>query len=539
MDEEIQEQPEQHRDFEWYVSIARRRHMHFLIALLVGWVTVWGASWVLPPTYKSNTLILVEQPTMPKNYVEPNVSGDLQDRLQSITEQILSRTHLISIIQKLHLYQNVRGLRTVDDKIALMRKDIDIEVVRDPQNDQISAFRIYYSARDPHVARNVTGELTSLFIRENLETRQQESEDTTKFLQAQVANARENLAEQEARVRQFEALHEGELPTQETSNLQILGGLQSQLQNEQDALNTAQQQRVYFQAMVDQYRGTHGTSQSALDLGESTSPIDAIDQQLAKLRARLADLRSRYTDRYPDVVEVQDQIAASLKVRQRLIAAEKKNGSGSKQAPETNDANAGLDPQMSAVLAQLQGQLESNRLEVVNREKSIVSLKARIAEYQARLNAEPISEQQLADLTRGYEQSKENYDNLLKKESDSEMATSMEQMQQGQRFTMLDPPSLPSKPDFPNRLKFCTFGLVAGLGLGLAVVAAFEFFDDRVQTERQIRSLLPISIIWDIPAVQDEKDLRKAKLKLALGWVTGVLVMATILAGSMFSFLRG
>ncbi len=539
MNEEMQEEPEQQRDLEWYLSILRRRHMHFLITLLIVWAAVWGASWVIPPTYKSNTLIIVEQPTMPKSYVEPNVSGDLQERLQSITEQILSRTHLITIIQKLQLYEHSRGARTVDDKIALMRKDIDIEVVRDPQNDQISAFRIFYSSRDPQVARSVTGELTDLFIKENLQSRQQASEDTTKFLRSQVSNARESLSDQEAKVREFEAQHEGELPTQQASNLQILSGLQSQLQNEQDSLNTAQQQRVYFQAMIDQYRGSHNSMQSSLKSGEGLSPIAALDQELMKLRAQLADLRSRYTDRYPDVVAVQDQIAEKVKLRQKLVAEERKSGAGTKQPLQASNAGEESDPQMNPVLAQLQGQLESNRLEIENRKKSIASLQGRIGEYQSRLNAEPIVEQKLAELTRGYEQSKENYDDLLKKESGSAMATSMEQMQQGQRFTMLDPPSLPLNPDFPNRLKFCAYGLAAGLFLGLAVVAAFEFFDDRVQTERQIRSLLPVTLIWDIPAVQSEDDLRKAKSRLVMGVVTSVFVITTILAGAVFSYLRG
>ena len=533
MNEENQEQPEQHRDFDWYLGILGRRHMHFLIALLVGWSAVWGASWVLPPTFRSNTLILVEQPTMPKNYVEPNVAGNLQERLQSITEQILSRTHLLSIIQKQHLYENTRGLRTVDDMIAMMRKDIDIEVVRDPQNDQISAFRIYYSAHDPYVARKVTGELTDLFITENLESRQQQSEGTTKFLQAQLTNAQQNLADQEAKVREFQAQHEGQLPTQQASNLQILSGLQSQLQNEQDALNTARQQRAYYQAMIDQYRGSH-----SINAADGTSSISSVDQDLMQLRTRLAELRSKYTDRYPDVVAVQDQISTKEQLRDKLAIEEKKSGTGSKPSTQTN-TDARMNTPMSAVLAQLQGQLESNRLEVENRDKSIASLKARIGVYQSRLNAEPVAEQQLAELTRGYEQSKENYDDLLKKESGSEMATSMELMQQGQRFTMLDPPSLPSKPDFPNRLKFCAYGLIAGLCLGLIVVVVFEFFDDRVQTERQIRSMLPVNVIWDIPVVQSEKDLARAKLRLALGIVSGVLVVVTILAGAVSSYLRG
>ena len=140
-------------------------------------------------------------------------------------------------------------------------------------------------------------------------------------------------------------------------------------------------------------------------------------------------------------------------------------------------------------MLQLQSQLQANQLEIGNREHAISALMARINDYQARLNEEPAIEQQMADLTRGYDQSKAIYDDLLKKENESSMATSMEQMQQGERFTMLDPPSLPVKPDFPNRLKFCGIGLVVGLLLGFASVAGFEFMDDRLHDEQAIKAL--------------------------------------------------
>src|ERR1700722_737701 len=143
-------------DVERYLEIVRRRHIHFLIPVFVGWLVVWGASWILPVRYKSGTLILVEQPTMPKNYVEPNVSDDLQQRLQSITQQILSRTRLLLIIDKLHLFDDSQHQMAPDEKVDLMRKDIDIELVHDSRGDQITAFKIGYSAHDPHVAQRVT-----------------------------------------------------------------------------------------------------------------------------------------------------------------------------------------------------------------------------------------------------------------------------------------------------------------------------------------------------------------------------------------------
>ena len=245
-----------------YLGVVRRRHLHFLIPLFLGWAMVWGASWILPPRYLSTTLILVEQPTMPKDYVTPNVNDDLQERMQSITQQILSRTRLLHIIDQYNLYAGGHAQRSPDQKVDLMRKDINIDLVRDERN-QITAFNVSYSSRNPEMAQQVTGELTNLFINENLEVRQQQSEDTTQFLESQLETARKTLSDQEQKIREFKGQHVGEMPGQLASNLQILQGLQSQLQNEEDALNTARQQHVYLQTLADQYRAVQGTSKGA------------------------------------------------------------------------------------------------------------------------------------------------------------------------------------------------------------------------------------------------------------------------------------
>jgi hypothetical protein len=166
-------------------------------------------------------------------------------------------------------------------------------------------------------------------------------------------------------------------------------------------------------------------------------------------------------------------------------------------------------------------------------------LGTKISDYQARLNQEPIREQQLADLTRGYDQSKSDYDDLLKKKNESQRATSMELVQQGERFRILDPPSLPAKPDFPNRLKFCGFGLAFGLALGVGVVAALEMMDDRLHEEEEIKKLLPVGVIAEIPLIVNIADQQSAKRKMFLGWATAAVVFATILVGSAFSYLHG
>ena len=527
-------------DLQRYLGIARRRHLHFLIPLFIGWMAVWAVSWVLPPRYQSGTLILVEQPAIPKEIVTPNISDDLQVRLQSITQQILSRTRLLRIIEQFDLYNHLQdnrlhAQRSPDDKVERMRKDIDIELVRDARSNQITAFNVYYSSRDPHIAQQVTSELTNLFINENLEVRQHQSEDTTKFLETQLEAARNALADQEEKIRQFKAQHVGEMPAQLPANLQILSGLQSQLQNEQDSLNAARQQQVYLQTLLDQYKTLQGPAKPG---DGNTMGLPAIDQELDKLKSDLADLRSRYTDQHPDVRKMKQQIAQTEKMRSQFLAAlkDKPSATGDNSDPSVTQ---NLDPTQASMLLQVESQLRSNQVEITNREHTIAGLKSKTDDYQGRLNQEPIREQQLAELTRGYDQSKATYDDLLKRKNESAMATSMELLQQGERFRIVDPPSFPQRPEFPNRLKFCGMGLAIGLALGVVVAGAFEMMDDRLYSEKEIKKLLPADIIAEIPAIVTAADFEDDRRKLWLGWASAAVVFAVILAGSAFSYLRG
>jgi succinoglycan biosynthesis transport protein ExoP len=534
MTEELEEKNPAAFDLPHYVGMVKRRHMQFLIPLLAGWLIVWGASWILPSRYRSGTLILVEQPTMPKDYVTPNVNDDLQDRLRSITQQILSRTRLLHIIDQLNLYSDANGRLTPDDKVERMRKDIgEIELVRDAEG-RVSSFYVSYSSRDPHLAQQVTSELTNLFISENLQVRQHQSEDTTKFLEGQLETARQTLSDQEEKIRNFKGQHVGELPAQVGSNLQILAGMQAQLQTEEDALNTAKQQRVYLETLMNQYRSLQGSPKAD---GGATVGLPAIDEELDKLRAQLADLSSHYTEKHPDVRKVKEQIAKTEKERDQIVAGMKLKASDPNAAtatPETADVRDASSP-----MVQLQGQIQANRVEISNRDRSVAELKNKVTEYQARLNQEPVREQQLSDLTRGYEQSKANYDELLKKKNESAMATSMELLQQGERFRIIDPPSLPLKPDFPNRLKFCVIGLAFGLLLGTVVAGAFEKLDDRIYDEKELQKMLPVPVISEIPTLAAAADELNQSRRFWIGWATAIFVSLTILLGSALSYLRG
>lgn len=300
-----------------YWAIFRRRFWWILLPLFLCWLGVWGISWFLPPTYQSEALILVEQQKVPENYVASNVTVDLQDRLQSMTQQILSRTRLQATIDRFHLYPAPKGLEKLTqsvDPIEQMRKDIKIDLVRAPGRAELTAFKIQYTAVSPELAQQVNSELTSLFIDENLKTQEQQSQSTTGFLNAELADARTKLEEQEDKVRAFKASHFGDLPSEMQTNVQILSGLQGQLQSTQRDVEAAKQQKLYLDSLLQEYDSQLASADSGASTLEQTNDFD---QRLKDLRLRLADARSKYTDQYPDVIILQDEISKTEKLKQQ------------------------------------------------------------------------------------------------------------------------------------------------------------------------------------------------------------------------------
>ena len=196
------------RSLDEYWAMAWRRRWYILLPVFACWAIAWVGSWLVPSTYQSDALILVEQQKVPEHYVVPNVTVSLQDRIQSMTQQILSRTRLQATINRFHLYGTRRrwDVTQAEDPVEQMRKDIKIELVEAPgQPGQLTAFKIRYSTGTPQLAQQVNSELTSLFIDENLKAQEQLSESTTAFLESQLAEARVKLEEQEAKVRAFKA----------------------------------------------------------------------------------------------------------------------------------------------------------------------------------------------------------------------------------------------------------------------------------------------------------------------------------------------
>jgi succinoglycan biosynthesis transport protein ExoP len=527
--------------WEDYWAIAVRRRWWILLAVFLAWGTVWGLSWLLPSTYQSEAMILLEQQKVPDQFVAPNVTDTLQDRVQSISQQVLSRTRLQATIDRYHLYPRNDSLSILHksrDPVELMRDDISIELVKAPGHPgEFTAFKMRYSADSPQVAQKVNNELTSLFVKENVEAQQQLSEDTTSFLENQLADARAKMVEQEAKVAAFKAKHLGELPSQLESNMQILAGLQSQLQSAQQTMDAARQQKLYLESLLEQYQSV----QASMGGGDSKAgPPQTLETELIAMRLKLQDLQSRYTEGHPDVIALKEKIAQAERLKKQTeseMAAKQKDG----MTANAVDPAAQLEAQHGSPtpIMQVQSQLKANQLEISNIQQHEKDLESQITGYQARLNLTPETEQELTAVSRGYEESKTNYNSLLQKQMQSQLATSLEQRQKGEQFRVVDPPSLPKKPSAPNHFKVSLAGLALGIALGLGLAALLEFTDVRVRKEKDLVGIVPVSVLVGIPhlSTPGETHSRVRRWWTELGAATAIIIL--IVLGNLYAFVKG
>jgi polysaccharide chain length determinant protein (PEP-CTERM system associated) len=510
-------------------SVAWRRRWWILLPMFGCWITVWTISWLLPTVYESEALILVEQQKVPEQYVVSNVTIGLQERLQSMTQQILSRTRLQSTIDRFHLYPHHFGISRflqADDSVEQMRKDIKIELVATPgRTGELTAFKINYSAGSPELAQRVNSELTSLFIDESLKSQQQLSESTTSFLANQLSEARLRLEEQEERVRAFKAQHLGDLPSQLQGNVEILSGLQSEMQNVQRSLDAAKQQKLYLQSQLRQYQLGEATDAKDSD----AMSLDSLEYELLGLRNRLAEARSRYKDEHPDIVVLKTKIAETEKIISVVEAANPANRDSSGSPPHIS----------SSAHLQVWSQLKANELEIQNYQQQQKNLAAKISAYQARLNMTPETEQELADISRGYEESKTNYNSLLQKQNQSQLATNLEQRQQGEQFRVLDPPSLPDRPKSPNHPLLSIGGLILGCIAGLGILALVELTNVRVRREEDLDGVVPARILVRLPHLNTprEASLRTKSQQVETATALGIAVLMVV--GNLYSIYKG
>jgi polysaccharide chain length determinant protein (PEP-CTERM system associated) len=454
---------------------------------------------VLPARHTSRTLVLVEQQKVPESFVRPVVTDAVDQRLGTMKEQILSRTRLQPIIERFGLFKEDASKVPAEELMERMRKAIEVTPIR-PVIDTgrpLPGFTIAFTAADPRLAQQVCAEITSMFMEENLRIRQQRAEGTTQFLEKQLEEAKGKLDEQDKKLAAFKSRYIGQLPGQEQTNLNLLMGLNTQLEAVTQALNRSQQDKAYMESLLAQQVATWQAAQTG------TNP-ETLEQQLAKLQNDLVTLEARYTPDHPDIIKTRNDIGQLQKKIEEAKSAAKNKG-----AQKSDTALLAEPPQIQQFRNQIHQAAENIREQTREQER----LQHQVKIYQSRVQLSPVVEQQYKELTRDHQTALAFYDDLLAKKTSSEIATDLERRQQGEQFRVMDPADLPEKPTFPNRPLFAAGGLAAGLGLGLGITMLLELRDKSLRTERDVEFSLKLPTLALIPVIGEENGKKAASWK--------------------------
>lgn len=421
------------KDYRAFLKILWRRKWWVVLPSAVGLLVAAVVLRELPRVYRASTLVLVEPPKVPADYVKTTVTTSIQERLKTIEQQITNRNNLERIIREMNLYPDLRSAGQIEEAIRKARRSLALQV----QGNQV--FRIFFSARDPKVAAASANLIADLFIQGNLKLRENQAQGTTNFLEQELGQFKRDLEAQEAKIAAFKKRHMGELPEQRDTNLRAVEQLQTKLQINIDALDKAETRKILLQREIASLR-------------PAGSAAPATPERLQQLRAQLSDLRSRYTERHPEVIRLEAEIA-------RLEDAYRNAPPPQEPPPETTVVDPTLRAEQDSLVFEIR-RLKTEQERILQE----------IARYRERLENTPNVEAGLLSLTRDYDDSKSSYYSLLDKHREAELAERLEERQQSEQFTILEDAVPPREPYSPNSLMVLAVGLGLGgvLGIGLA-----------------------------------------------------------------------
>ncbi len=472
-----------------YKETFLRRVWFFIIPFVIILAGTGLYVYIVPKEYKATTLIQVTPQKVPTDYVRPTVTSGIEERVQSIGLEIMSRTRLEQIIKELNLYPEEVKSSNMEGLVAMMQKNIEVQI----KGRGGGYFNISYIGTDPQIVTQVTNKLASLFIEENLNLREQRVQGTSEFLSLELKATKAKLEEQEKIITDFKRRFFGELPEQRDANLRVLDGLQAQL--------------AEIQALI------------------ADQPL----LKLAQLKNNLEDLQMKYTEKHPDVLILKKRIAEMEKeVEQAKLRREKEKKREGQQVltfpakmtrPKEKSGVKGsrLDPWLKE-----DDRILTNNKEMERLKKEEAKIKGQISRYQDRVEESFNREQEMAILTRDYQNTKEAYSSLLKKSQEAQQAENLERMQKGEQYKIIDPARVPEKPYRPDVPKV----LLIGLFLAFACGGAAAFF--REQTDRSFRDAEDLQVTFGFKVLANIPRIQKQKLSGA--WAFGQRSLFRILS---------
>lgn len=502
------------------VEILVRRIWLIVLPLALGVSAAPMLSKLMPELYRSETMIMVIPQRVPDMYVKSTVTAKVEDRLPSISGQILSRSRLERTINDFDLYAGQRANGIMEDIVQRMRADITVQL------EGQESFRVSYVNSDPKTAQKVAARLASLYIEENLRDRENLAEETNLFLESQLNDAKERLIEHEQKLEAYRRRYAGELPSQLNSNLQAIGNAQMQLMSVSESINRARERRLLIErqlADVDTFP-VEASLPAPLPTAPDPSAPQTTARQLEILQTQLELQRLRYTADHPDVRNLQRTI--------RDLQARLKSEEGARLPPKpAQDA-----PPSAAELARqkrrrdLQADLDIIDHQLATSQAEEQRLKGLMANYQGKVEVVPTRESELVELTRDYSTLQVAYGTLLTKREDSKIAANLERRQIGEQFRVLDPAALPEKPyNEMQRLAIMASGAVGGIVLGLLLIGLLEYRDSSLRREEDVVRILTLPVLALVPLMASDRERRVRRLRtVAVNLAAGVALLGSV-----------
>lgn len=481
------------------------RKYWWILPITIGFAAAIGytATLFLPKKYTSSTTVLVEPPAVATDVVPAAVNEDLYRHLASMKQQILSRSRLQPLIVKFNLFpKSPEDSAHMDTLVENLKQMIDVELIEPMPgsvNRQPPGFHVAVTLSDPQTAQQVCTEITSMFMEQNASTQEKKFKDTTNFLTQQLQEAKSNLDEQDQKLADFKRQHWGTLPDQDQHNLSLLAGLNTQLDAATQGLSRAQQDKTFNESLLTQQEALWKSSQTGAGNPQT------LDDELAALQDQLSVLLSKYTPEHPDVVKTKAEIE---EVKKRMEAG------GDPKLSIANAPAAHEPPQ----LQQLRARIKQDEMNISDLTKRQSQIQKQIGGLEGNIQASPVVEQQMKELTRNYQTALDHYNDLLKSQQKSEMLTDLQDQQEGETYRVLDPPSLPATPSYPKKIMFVGGGAGAGFALGMGLLYLLAISDKAMYTEHDIELCLKLPVLTLVPSfdVVELSEKRHGKEDTAL-----------------------
>ncbi|MBE9529480.1 MAG: hypothetical protein IME99_09610 [Proteobacteria bacterium] len=503
------------KNFHDYLEIFLRRKWILIVPIVAGAVISGAVALNMDSYYRSSTMILIEEQQVSESYVEPTDRTPIGSRLNTLSQQIMSRTRLEKIATDFNLYQDSssglfsrlsgradsEGAKkksvSKESVVKMMRRDIQVKILNKKRSGSGGeAFSISYVGTDPRTTQQVTGTIASLFIEENLKVREQYAEGTTEFLQSELNKAKNELEVQENTLRRFKERHMGSLPGQLEANLRTLDRLQLKLQSLQEVVQSSNNQLALYERQLDL---TPGSSNSSTGM--------PLEKELRKLELELQNLRSVYSDNYPDVIITKNRIE---EISSQLAQESYYTDSMDEEYDAELDALDSADLSVMAELSSLKSKISNN----LKREDDV---RGEIKKYEQRVEETPANEQKMANISRDYDISLQNYQSLLEKKLNARLAANLEKKQKGARFRVIDPANLPEMPYKPDKKRVLVMGILAGGGLGCGLILLLEFLNPAFRKPEDFNGVLNLPVLTTIPDFKMNSALPQVRRLKVIG----------------------